>query len=143
MQYFIVQCPSGYEGQIMHEATQLEPRKTIGDVDVCVDYIHLYYPKTNSNCYVCGNETTTTKCMFSEFEGNLNLTFRSGPSNNYAGFKFSISCYVAAEQNLPGCIKLSKSIYWSSYMSTQSLYGGDRQNFIQVRHCTSTVALMI
>ena len=143
LQYFNVKCPSG-EGQIMHEATELEPRKTIGDAKVCVDYIYLYYPKTSSSCYLCGNETITEKCNnFGEFEGNLHLTFRSGPSYNYAGFKFSISCYAAAEHNLPGCIKLSKSIYWRRYMSTQSLYGSDRQNFIQVRHCISIITLMI
>ena len=141
LQYFNVKCPS--EGQIIHEAAELEGRKTIGDVEVCVDYIRLYYPRTNSKCYVCGNEKISEKCHFSEFRGNLHITFRSGPSNNYAGFNFKISCYDAVEQNLPGCIKLSQSIYWRSYMSTQSLYGSDGENFIQVRHCHSTITMMI
>lgn len=145
MQYFNIKCPSGYEGRIMHEAMQLEGRKTIGGVGVCVDYVLIYYPLANSKCYICGNETIQKACNVNNFEfrGNLHFTFRSGPSNNYAGFNFNITCYIAAEQNLPGCIKLSESIYWRSYMSTQSLYGSDSENFIQVRHCHSTITLMI
>ena len=145
LQYFNVECPS--EGQIMHETTQLEGRKTIGNVGVCVDYILIYYPNTSAICYICGNETIQEMCNNNnifEFRGNLHITFRSGPSNNnYAGFNFKISCYYAVEQNLPGCIKLSQSIYWRSYMSTQSLYGSDGENFIQVRHCHSTITMMI
>ena len=125
LQYSHIQCPYGTYAQFVTESSfiQLEGRHSIGDQDICLDYVQIKLLTTNEECEICGTEALADKCgsivnrTYSYNTSNMLITFRSDPTKQAAGFKIFIACNPNGmeEESIEGCLKTSSSLSWNEY----------------------------
>ena len=121
LQYINFQCPENTFGKIMTMETDIQQRVTIGNRDICLDYVQIDYDNGNSVCPdICGNENITTMGCSPTFENRLFVTFRSGPTINDKGFKIAVCCVNLALANQAGCFKTNNQVTVEEYFQKLS-----------------------
>ena len=125
LQYFHIQCPYGRYAQFVtgSSSIELEGRRSIGDQDICLDYVQIKLLTTGEECEICGTEALADKCgsivnrTHSYSTSNMLITFRSNSVKQAAGFKISIACNSNGmeEESIEGCLKTSSSLSWNEY----------------------------
>lgn len=86
-----IQCPAGKRCRIIMSDMDIQERVKIGGNDICLDYLLIENPETNSKTELCGNESLNNY----EFNTTLYITFRSGYTNEKGGFKIQIKALSA------------------------------------------------
>ena len=113
--------------------TDIQERVTIGNHDICLDYLKIDYDNGNSICPdICGNENITTMGCSESFDNRLFITFRSGPTINAGGFKIIVCCVNPGLANQAGCFKMNNQVSVEEYFQK----GSSKETFPPVEEDT-------
>ncbi|XP_019851947.1 PREDICTED: uncharacterized protein LOC109581909 [Amphimedon queenslandica] len=125
LEYFHIQCPPGRFARFVtgSSSIELEGRHSIGDQNICLDYVQIKLLATGEKCEICGNEALTDNCgsivnrTYSYNTSNMLITFRSNSVKQERGFKISIACNAneMEEEGIGECLKTSSSLSWNEY----------------------------
>ena len=132
LQYINFQCPDNTIGHIWSMNTDIQQRVTIGNNDICLDYLKIEYNKGNSVCPdICGNETITTMGCSTIFD-DLFITFRSDATKNAGGFVMNVCCFNPGLANQAGCFKMNNQVTVEEYFQK----GPSKETFPSVEQDT-------
>ena len=132
LQYINFQCPENTYGLIISMDTDIQQRVTIGNGDICLDYLKIEYNKGNSICPdICGNETITTMGCSESFD-DLFITFRSDATKNAGGFIINVCCFKPGLANQAGCFKMNNQVTVEEYFQK----GSSKETFPPVEQDT-------
>ncbi len=94
----------------------LQPAAIVNDKTICIDYLEIVEENTNNHFEFCGNETRGN----TRFTNNLQITFRSGFTNEGKGFKVLITKTQFVTNMEEGCLQESSDVSVEDYLRARS-----------------------
>ena len=103
----------------------LQPAAMMNGKTICLDYLEIVEENTNNRFEFCGNETRGN----TRFTHNLQITFRSGFTNEGKGFKILITKTQKVVTNMEeGCLQESRDVSVEDYLKYFSTRSNERDD---------------